>query len=62
MLPFIGPEMFEWLLRWGAQPEDLSPGEDPIAGLNQDAGNDKTTASQQQRQKGHGKRLKWEEY
>jgi hypothetical protein len=61
MLPFIGPEMFEWLLCWGAQPEDLSTGEDPIAELNQDANNDKTRASRQPRQKGR-KRLKWKEY
>jgi hypothetical protein len=62
MLPFIGPEMFEWLLRWGAHPEDLSTGENTIPELNQDSSNEKTTDQQQPRQKGNGKPLKWKEY
>jgi hypothetical protein len=62
MLPFIGPEMFEWLLTWGAQTEDLSTSEELAAELHQDCGNDEATVKQQRRGRNHGRRLKWKEY
>jgi hypothetical protein len=43
MLPYIGPEMFEWLRTWGAQPEDLSTREVPTAELNHDSSDNETT-------------------
>jgi hypothetical protein len=62
MLPFIGPEILEWLLCRGAQAEDSFIKEDPIAEPNQDSSIDKTVSSQKPRQKGRGRPLKWKEY
>jgi hypothetical protein len=46
MLPYLCPEIIEWLLTWGAQPEDVLPSEEPSTEVNQDSSDNTTTAKQ----------------
>jgi hypothetical protein len=62
MLPYLCPEMIEWLLTWSTQSEDRSSSEEKIAELSQDSIDNKTTGKQLQRRANHSKPLKWREY
>jgi hypothetical protein len=48
MLPYLGPEILEWLLTWGARPEDGSSSEQPTAPLSHESTDNKTTGEQMQ--------------
>jgi hypothetical protein len=62
MLPFIGPEMFDWLLTWCAAPELVATSERPVVARDEESNNDQTKGRSRPQRRSDGVPLKWRKY